>query len=177
MSTNSEPIPGASPANMKEVRKPERGNTASWVQELAGEATLKTVERQGKRLRVVAAEHFSSRAAEYFQRDIAGQIEDPTKWVFLIEAKDSGVHETVVASELAKEKGIPVVDPIFHPYQPEVIQLYLDSEEGKAIPREIVVGQLAGDLANARGTTDLEEIATILDVGSSGELYAAMLRY
>lgn len=179
MSTNTEPIPGANPTDkdefVKGTQRSEKGNIASWAQELTGEATLNTVERQGKRLRVIAAEHFSSRAAEFLQRDIAGQIEDPTKWVFLIEGKDSGVHETVVASELAKKKGIPVVDPIFHPYQSEVIQLYLDSEEGKAIPREIVVGQLAGDLANARGTTDLEEIATILDVGSSGELYAAML--
>lgn len=39
------------------------------------------------------------------QRDIAGQIEDPTKWIFLIEGKNSEVHETVVASELAKKKG------------------------------------------------------------------------
>ncbi|MDP3769703.1 MAG: hypothetical protein Q8R40_02080 [bacterium] len=170
-----EPIPGE---NLIEAAKPtrgERGNKHQWEQELGGVASLNRITRGERHLVIVAAEHFSEQAATYFRDDISAEITNPEDWYFLVEGKDSGVHECEVAGRIAKEKKIPIEDPVFHPFQAEVIELYLASDRAGNIPREILIGQLSGTLANARGTSDLEEVATILGVASSQELYLNMV--
>lgn len=148
----------------------EQGNLKQWRQELSGEATLTRINRHGHHLWLVAAEHFSQKAADFFQREIAEEIKDQSQWLFLIEGKDSGVHETVIASDIAKQKNIPIENPIFDQINPAVIELYLNSKEAGTLSKEIVVGQLAADVAGASGTTDLEEVAKILGVRSSSEV-------
>lgn len=170
MSENNTPI-----ENQSEVRRPEEGNVKQWKQELSGEATLTKVDRQGHSLRVVAAYHFSRRAADFFRQDIAGEIKDPSKWLFLVEGKGSGIYETEVAANIARQRKIPVEDPIFYKFETDIIELYLGSDEARVLPKEIVIGQAAADLAYARGTTDLEEVANLLGVRSSDEVMQNMM--
>lgn len=166
-----EPMPGENPQEAVKPPRNERGNKNQWEKELGGEASLSQIERGGKSLTIVAAEHFSKQAAKYFQEKIPVEIVNPEDWYFLIEGKDSGIHECEVAKRVAEERKIPIDDPVFHPFQTEVIEQYLASDRARRVPREILIGQLAGTLANARGTSDLEEVATILGVASSQELY------
>jgi hypothetical protein len=170
-----EPIPGENPIEAAKPPKNERGNIHQWEQELGGEASLTRIEKGGRRFIVIAAEHFSERAAKFFQEDIKSEITDPNEWYFLVEGRDSGIHECETAKRIAEEKKIPIEDPVFSPFQAEVIELYLASDKAGKISREILIGQLAGTLANARGTSDLEEVATILGVASSQELYLNMV--
>ncbi len=67
-----------------------------WEQELNGHATLFRIERDGRFLSVVSAEHFSEQAARYFQDEIVPEISKPRNWYFLIEGKDSNIHECAV---------------------------------------------------------------------------------
>jgi len=169
-----EPIPGGNPIEAAKSSKSERENIHQWERELGGEASLTKIERGGRQFIVVAAEHFSERAARFFQEDIKREITNPEEWYFLVEGRDSGIHECEIAKRIAEEKKIPIEDPVFHPSQAEVIELYLASDKAKKISREILIGQLAANLVNARGTSDLEEVATVLGVASSQELYLNM---
>jgi hypothetical protein len=170
-----EPIPGENPIEAAKPPKSERGNRHQLERELGGEASLTKIERGGRQFFVVAAEHFSERAARFFQEDIQREITNPEEWYFLVEGRDSGIHECEIAKRIAEEKKIPIEDPVFHPFQAEVIELYLVSDKARKISREILIGQLAATLANARGTSDLEEVATVLGVASSQELYLNMV--
>lgn len=160
--------------NQPVARMPEQKGAEQWRQELSGEAALTRVDRQGHSLRVVAAEHFSQKAADFFQRDIAEEIRDPSQWLFLIEGEDRDIHEIGVATAIAKQKNIPIKDPIFHPFQTGVIELYLASEP-KTLPREVVIGHLAAQLVKVRGIEALKEVAAFLGVRSSDELVVDMM--
>jgi hypothetical protein len=111
--------------------KSDGGNIHQWKQELGGEASLTRIERGGRQFIVVAAEHFSEQAARFFQEDIKREITNPEEWYFLVEGKDSGIHECEIAKRIAEEKKIPIEDPFFHPFQAEVIELYLASDKAK----------------------------------------------
>ena len=169
-----EPIPDKNPIKTAKPSKSEGENIHQWKKELGGEASLIKIKRSGRQFIVVAAEHFSEQAARFFQEDIKREITNPEEWYFLVEGKDSGIHECEIAKRIAEEKKIPIEDPVFHPFQAEVIELYLASDKAKKISREILIGQLAATLANARGTSNLEEVATVLGVASSQELYFNM---
>lgn len=166
---------GENPQETIKPSKNERGNKNQWEKELGGKASLSQIERGGRSFTIVAAEHFSKQAAEYFREKIVAEIVNPEDWYFLIEGKDSGLHECEVAKRVAEERKVPIDDPVFHPFQAEVIEQYLASDRAGRVPREILIGQLAGTLANARGTSDLEEVATILGVANSQELYFNMV--
>lgn len=170
-----EPIPGENPTEATKPARKESGNKHQWEQELGGEASLTRIERGGKNLVIVTAAHFSEQAAQYFQEDVSRQITNPEDWYFLVEGKNSGIHECETARKIAEEKKIPIDDPVFHPFQAEVIELYLASDRAGKIPREILIGQLAATLANARGTSDLEEVAIVFGAASSQELYLNMV--
>ena len=146
-------------------------NKTWWQEKLDGSASLSRIEKNGRSITIVVSEHFSKQAAEYFQKEIAPRIANPEEWLFLIEGKDSGVYECEVARRIAEERNIPIEDPIFSPFSPEIINMYLRSELARKTPKEVLVGQLAADLANARGTTNLREIATILGVESPEVIY------
>ncbi len=149
-----------------EITKKEE-NIKTWAEKLDGEAKLTKFPHMGRNVWLVSGEHFSKKAGEYFEKDIASEIQNPSEWLFLIEAPNSGVYEIEIAKKIAEQKKIPIHNPIFDPYQAEIIELFLSSEKGKKIPKEIVAGQLAANLMLARGTTDLKEIAQALDVGRS----------
>ncbi len=169
------PVPRENPIEAAKSSGSEKGNKNQWKQELGGRASLIRIERGGKQLRVIAAEHFSEQAARFFQEDISREISDPKEWYFLVEGKDSGIHECEIARKMAEEKKIPVEDPVFSPFEAEVIELYLASNKTGKISREILIGQVAATSANARGTSDLKEVAMFLGVASSNELYSNMV--
>lgn len=152
----------------------DKGNATQWSQKLDGEATLTKLVRTDKNIRIVAAEHFSKKAADFFQQDIAKEITDPSTWIFFIEGKDSGIYECEVAKKLAQERKIPIVNPIAHPYQKEIIGLYLTSVTDKSMKNESVMGQLAAQIFNARGTNNFEEVASFLEINPL-ELHASVL--
>lgn len=147
-----------------------------WKKELSGEATMSKQIKNGHTLRVVAAEHFSSKAGDYFQNDITKEIQDPSQWLFLIEGNGSDVYEVQIAAEEAKKRNIPVEDPIIDRYRPEVTDLYFKSNKTMKLSREVVFGQLAADILNARGDNNLQFIANYLGLSSSDEIEKFMLR-
>lgn len=167
-----ESVPGEKPIEDFKTPNTERGNKQQWEQELGGRASLTKIERGGKLLRVVAAEHFSEQVVGFFQEDINGEILNPKEWYFLIEGKDTDVHECEIARKIAEEKKIPIEDPVLDPFHPEVIRLYLASARAGKISREILIGQMGATLENAKGTMDLEEISAVLGVANSQELYS-----
>ena len=138
------------------------GNLNEWKAKLDGEASFSKIRKDEKTLFVVSAEHFSLKAAQYFQREIAPEIDNPEEWYFLIEGKGTGVYEVEVIEEIAREKGVPMDDPIFSPFNKEVIRLYLDRVGNvEGIARATVIGYLAAKLMIARGTRDVVEVAEI----------------
>jgi len=155
----------------------KRGNVEQWKWELAGEATLENINRGEATLRVIAGEHFSKEARDFIESTIGPEIKDPSQWLFFIEGAKEGsstADEVEIALRIAKEKNIPVEDPIFDPYDMEVRKFLFESEKGAEIPREIVIGQLAGDLAQARDTANEKELAALLGIEES-ELKSSLL--
>lgn len=142
------------------------GMKDAWRSELSGAASLQRINHQGRNLRVVSGEHYSQKAADFFQKDIAPEITNPSDWIFLIEGKDTATHEIKIAEDIANEKNIPVVDPIITPFEPEVINRYLASGQTPNLSREVVIGILGAKLIKIRCQEEIEDIALILNTNS-----------
>jgi len=154
----------------------ERDDVDPRKTHLDGKASLSHIEKGGKSFTIIAAEHSSNQAAQYFQKDIAGTIVNPDDWYFLVEGKDTNLYECRVAKALAVERGIPIDDPILHPFQPDVIKYYLASGQTNNVAKEILIGQLAGLLAKEAGNSDLKAIANFLNVANEQELLIYMIQ-
>lgn len=127
------------------------------MREGAGEATFTRVTRHEKNLRVVGAQHFSRQAALFFQEDILPEITNPSLWLFMIEGAANptlSASEVGVARTIAREKGIPVVDPVFTPLDRSVVDAF-SLTEGEHIPRSAILG------------VSLASIKRILELSSS----------
>lgn len=139
-----------------------------WIGKLDGKTSLYEIEKDGRTFYIIAAEHFSEQAANYF-KEIEKKIVNPNEWYFLIEGKDSGIYECEIAREIAERMGIPIDDPIFSPWNPEIIERFLALKERQQGNREeferqrkILIAKLAAELLEIGRSG--EEVCTILNV-------------
>lgn len=158
----------------------EKGNVKDWEKSLDGEATLTRAKRMGRNLRVIAAEHFSDKATNFFSQVIAKEIHNPNQWLFLIEGKGYDVHEIKVAEELAKKNDIPVEDPVINPFTKSVIENFLQTQEGRMIGREAVIALMCLSFTSARASDDTGELSTVLGISEeelSNSIHSTYLKY
>lgn len=146
----------------------ETSTVARWAKEASGKAILRRVTRDGRTIRIVAAQHFSKQAVGFFQEDIASEIHDPSKWIFMVEGANMPQwpgSEVDIITTIAREKGIPVFDPILTPLDRCVIDVF-SAWEGRDIPRSALITSATVSILNAlRASTanplpDTKAIAT-----------------
>lgn len=134
-----------------------------WAAELSGEATLEQIEKSGRTFWVVSADHFSKKAGDFFEKDIAPQVTDPSEWLFAIEGLTSGAHEAQIALNIAYEHQTAVTDPVIDPFSPSLIKYFLKTELGKGSSQEEVIEILAAILQQETGIDDLHHLAAVFN--------------
>lgn len=169
--------------NRKNIPGRPQGKISFRMCEMNGFCTLDKKKRNGKQIRVLAGQHHSSEAVRLIREVIEPEIKDKNDWVFLIEGGEivdliedkERLGESYVAVKLAKEKEIPVRDPIVPPSDLEVIKLYTKTNNDPDITYERVIGSLAfqamKDMESSRAEDVFEPIGAIYDMSADRLMY------
>lgn len=158
-----------------------RGRISSLKFEMKGHCTLEIKERNGKILKTLSGEHFSEEAIRLLNQEIIPEVKDNNDWLFLVEGGEAITYvgnatgEVPFAVNFAEQNKIPVRDPIVTPYDLEVIELYVKTNNDPDTSYERIIGSLVlqsmKDMESNRIEKVMEPIAAIYDMSADRLLY------
>ena len=132
-------------------------------------------EFEGKKVLVVGSEHGDPAVVETLRNILDSEVKSPEEWLFAIEGGETTLEapEVKVVDLFAKEKEIPIADPIIDPFNSDILNLLLKSKLGANLDKQLALGQLGHYLIETTPVRDEKVAAVVLGVPDE-ELVLAM---